>query len=136
MARSNPDRSWKRKQLKKLQKERVLSKKTRVLDLDGGVGAAERPEGEGEEDAQAQGEVDLKALDFELSHDLNTMSDVCSRDLTLRQVNLAKLALAASFHPNVAVADAGNVNRRIDEAVFITPRKVEILKNQPYNDFV
>ena len=116
VARSNPDRSWKRKQLKKLQKERDLSKKTRVLDLDGGL-AAERPGGEGGEgDAQAEGEVDLKALDFELSHDLSVMSDVCARDLTMRQVNLVKVALAASFHPNVALADAGNVNRRIDEA--------------------
>jgi len=125
VARSNPDRSWKRKQLKKLQKERDLSKKTRVLDLDGGGAGAEPPEDTGPDSAAAQdeGEVDLKALDFELSHDLGAMSDVCSRDLTLRQVNLAKLALAASLHPNVALADPGNVNRRIDEAVFVTQRK-------------
>jgi hypothetical protein len=124
VARSNPDRSWKRKQLKKLQKERDLSKKTRVLGMDGAT-EAEVPEGAGEDGtpAQDQGEVDLKALDFELSHDLDAMSDVCSRDLTLRQVNLAKLALAASLHPNIALADPGNVNRRIDEAVFVTQRK-------------
>ena len=123
VARSNPDRSWKRKQLKKLQKERELSKKTRVLDLDGGIGATERADGDEGDATQTEGEVDLKALDFELSHDLGVMSDVCSRDLTLRQVNLAKLAIASSLHPNVALADPGNVNRRIDEAVFITPRK-------------
>ncbi|KAJ1491684.1 hypothetical protein T484DRAFT_1773740 [Baffinella frigidus] len=32
-------------------------------------------------------DVDLKALDFELSHDLETMSDVCTRDLSVRQVS-------------------------------------------------
>ncbi len=32
--------------------------------------------------------VDLKALDFELSHDLDAMSDVSSRDLSIRQVRI------------------------------------------------
>ena len=41
----------------------------------------------------------------------------------MRQVNLAKLALASALYPNAALADAGNVNRRTDECVFATPRK-------------
>ena len=97
--------------------------------MDGDV-AAEAAE-PGDAEGEAAEAVDLKALDFELSHDLETMSDVCSRDLSVRQVNLIKLALASALYPNVAVADGGNQNRPAPDAVFVTPRKPQVPANPP-----
>lgn len=130
MARSNPDRSWKRKELRKLQREREQNKKRKILDVEDGDADEPPPEGEGDADgpggAGGKGEVDLKSLEFELSYDLQTMSDVSTRDLTLQQVNVIKFCLASSLYPNVSVADGGNVNRKAQEAVFSTFRKREV----------
>jgi hypothetical protein len=59
------------------------------------------------------------------------MSDVCSRDLSVWQVNLIKLALASALYPNVAVADGGNQNRPAPDAVFVTPRKPQVPATPP-----
>ncbi len=42
------------------------------------------------------------------------------------QVNLIKLCLCSSLYPNVAIGDAGNVNRRVNEAVFMTYKKTQV----------
>ena len=131
VARSNPDRSWKRQQLRKLQREREQNKKRKVLEMEDADGGEEEAGGD-EDDAQGEGsgvggkgEVDLKGLEFELSYDLQTMSDVSTRDLTVQQVNIIKFCLASSLYPNVAVADAANVNRKIQDALFGTFKKRE-----------
>jgi hypothetical protein len=101
-------------EIKRLIRDKETKKRRRVLStsdastcVDGGAAVPE--------------EQDLISQFFELSHDLSAMSRKCRRDLSLIDVSILKLILAAGMYPNVAIADDANSRRPDSEATFHTP---------------
>mmetsp|Transcript_49067 Transcript_49067/g.115291 ORF Transcript_49067/g.115291 Transcript_49067/m.115291 type:complete len:512 (-) Transcript_49067:32-1567(-) len=115
------DRKYKRRQLKKLNDERERSRKRRVLSMEGqGTTSVQGEEGDSEQEDTTADQIDLKALDFELTYDLNKLSRACRRDLTQGDVDVIKLILCAGLYPRFAIPDPINPTIQPSEAVFHT----------------
>lgn len=144
------DIARKRRQLRLLQRERESSRKKRVLRFDDELaGQQQPPPADADSDAQqppSQGqpqpgdsknakkadgaaaeeerddetEVDIRELDFMLTHDLDQLSRDSARELSLHDINLLKVILASGLYPNIAVADELNSVRRDSDQLFHT----------------
>ncbi|KAH3745620.1 ATP-dependent RNA helicase [Pelomyxa schiedti] len=112
--RTNPHR----KELRRLQVERDRARKRRVLSLKDDDFAAdneEKDEGSGEE-------IDIKDVDFMLSHDLENAHP---KDHTLEreEITLLKAILCSGLYPNVALPDEHNAFHKESEQTYHTSYK-------------
>ena len=115
-----------RQQLRVLQQEAERQRGRRVLRLDAEGGVEDE---DGGEEADGDGDefggslmLDVRRLDFELGYRLDAPAQI-GRELSARDCNLMKLAIAASFYPNWAIADENNYGKKASDIVFHTKLK-------------
>jgi len=129
------DIARKRREIRLLQRERESSRKRRVLRFDEEIEEQQQNEAAGEmvidpindeqrenknKKVEEQEEVDIRELDFMLTHDLDKLSKDSARKLSLHDVNVLKVILASGLYPNMAIADELNPVRRDSDQLFHT----------------
>lgn len=69
-------------------------------------------------------EVDIRDMEFKLTHDLDKLqrSSILRRSFTLRDLNLLKIILCCGLYPQMAIPDEHNMSKNVSEHVFHTTR--------------
>lgn len=79
----------------------------------------------GTESDEGETEVDIRDMEFKLTHDLDKLqrSSTLRRSFSLRDLNLLKIILCSGLYPQLAIADEHNVSKNVSELVFHTNAK-------------
>jgi hypothetical protein len=102
----------KRRELKKLQLERDKNKSRKVLQIED---LEVRDALEEEEHLE---QIDLRDVDFRISHNIQELLEQCENTLSRSEVNTIKYILSSGFYPNIAYPDEFNSQHKESEQVY------------------
>ena len=80
---------------------------------------------QGAESDEEGSEVDLRDIEFKLTHDLDKLQrgSTLRRSFTLRDLNLLKIILCCGLYPQLTIPDEHNASKNVSEHVFHTHTK-------------
>lgn len=98
--------------MKKLQQERDKTRSRKILQID------DMEVRDAVEEEEHLEQLDLRDVDFRLSHNIQELLDECENALSKQEINVIKYILTSGFYPNIAYPDEFNQSHKESEQVY------------------